>query len=255
MMKKIAKRAGLWAAVALIWLALWTIPSYLVGDALILPTPPEVIKRFGELLTMPSFWASMLTSLARVLGGAVGATALAVACAALGARFRFVRTLLYPFNEVVKATPIVSFIFLAYIIFGRNIGILPVFITMLIVFPVVYVALLDALMNVDRTLVEVSEVFGCSRGEKLRYLWIPTALNSFVTAASTALGLGWKSGIAAEALVNTPTLQGIGSDIAQAKTYIETVDQFAYTLAIIAVSIVIGLVFSLGMKKLKEKIM
>ncbi len=254
-MKRIAKRAGLYAAVALIWLALWALPAYIVGDALILPAPPDVFARLGKLLTETGFWMSMLKSLARVLGGVVGAAVPAVACAALGARSKFVRTLLYPFNEIVKATPIVSFIFLAYIVFGKSIGLLPVFITMLIVFPVVYAALLDALMNVDRELVEVSEVFGCTRGEKLRYLWIPTALNSFVTAFATALGLGWKSGIAAEALVNTPTLEGIGSDIAQAKTYIETVDQFAYTLAIIAVSIVIGLLFSFAMKKLKEKIM
>ncbi len=252
---KIAKRAGGYLAFAAIWLALWAVPSYIVGDELILPTPPDVFMRLGELVMMPSFWVSMLKSLARVMGGVVSATVLAVAGAALGARFKFVRTLLYPFNEVVKATPIVSFIFLAYIIFGKSIGLLPVFITMLIVFPVIYAALLDALMNVDRELLEVSEVFGCSRGEKLRYLWIPMALNSFVTAFATALGLGWKSGIAAEALVNTPALKGIGSDIAQAKTYIETVDQFAYTLAIIAVSIVIGLLFSAGMKKLKEKIM
>ncbi len=252
---KILKRAWAYAAVTAIWLALWLVPSYLIGNELILPTPPEVFCRLGELLVAAGFWLSVLTSLARVLGGVLLATLLAVLASALGARFRFVRTLLYPFNEVVKATPIVSFIFLAYIIFGKSIGLLPVLITMLIVFPVMYSALLDALMNVDKELLEVSEVFGCSRGEKLRYLWIPTALNSFVTAFSTALGLGWKSGIAAEALVATPALQGIGTDIAQAKTYIETIDQFAYTLAIIAISIVIGLLFSLSMKKIKEKIM
>ncbi len=252
---KIAKRAGLWAAVALIWLALWALPSYIIGDELILPTPPDVFLRLCGLFTAASFWMAMLQSLLRVIAGVVGATVLALICAFLGASFKFVRALLYPFNEVVKATPIVSFIFLAYIIFGRSIGLLPVFIVMLMVFPVIYSAVLDALMNVDKELLEVSRVFGCTRGEKLRYLLIPTALNSFVTAFATALGLGWKSGIAAEALVATPTLQGIGSDIAQAKTYIETVDQFAYTLAIIAVSIVIGLLFSLGMKRLKEKIM
>ena len=251
---KALKRAGVYAAVVAIWFALWAIPSYLTNNELILPTPTDVFSRLGELLVTLDFWGSMLKSLLRVLGGVVSATILAVIAGALGARFKFVRTLLYPFNEVVKATPIVSFIFLAYIVFGKSIGLLPVFIVMLIVFPVVYGAILSALMNVDRELLEVSDVFGCTRWERLRYLWIPTAMNSFVTSFSTALGLGWKSGIAAEALVATPALGGIGSDIAQAKTYIETVDQFAYTLAIIVISIAIGLLFSSGMKRLKEKI-
>ena len=251
---KALKRAGVYAAIAAVWLVLWAIPSYLLNNELILPTPTDVFSRLGELLVTASFWGSMLKSLLRVLCGVVLATLIAVLAGALGSRFKLVRALLYPFNEVVKATPIVSFIFLAYIVFGRSIGLLPVFIVMLIVFPVVYGAVLSALMNVDRELLEVSDVFGCTGWERLRYLWIPTAMNSFVTAFTTALGLGWKSGIAAEALVATPALGGIGSDIAQAKTYIETVDQFAYTLAIIVVSIAIGLIFSAVAKRLQEKL-
>ena len=179
---KALKRAGVYAAVVAIWFALWAIPSYLTNNELILPTPTDVFSRLGELLVTLDFWGSMLKSLLRVLGGVVSATILAVIAGALGARFKLVRTLLYPFNEVVKATPIVSFIFLAYIVFGKSIGLLPVFIVMLIVFPVVYGAILSALMNVDRELLEVSDVFGCTRWERLRYLWIPTAMNSFVTS-------------------------------------------------------------------------
>lgn len=252
---KTLKTAALWFIVIIFWLLLWILPTLIVKNELILPPVPLVFSRLLKLAVTKDFWLSIMFSFIRVLSGVLLATVLAVSAAACSYRFRIARMLLYPFNEIVKATPIVSFIFLAYIFFSKKAGLLPVFIVMLMVFPVVYSAMLNALRTVDRELVEVSDVFGCTRAEKLRYLWIPTAANAFISSCGTALGLGWKAGIAAEALAATPALIGIGTEIAEAKTYIETADQFAWTFIIIIISIIISLLFNLAMKKIADKIL
>ena len=58
-----------------------------------------------------------------------------------------------------------------------------------------------------------------------------------MTACETAVGLGWKAGIAAEVLC-TPK-NSIGINLRNAQIYIETVDLFAWTAAVIILSLVL----------------
>ena len=66
------------------------------------------------------FWDAILTSLLRVVTG-VAVGIVSATLAAVGAsKIKAIHYLFTPLNEVVKATPIVSFIFIAYIIFQKN---------------------------------------------------------------------------------------------------------------------------------------
>ena len=252
---KFLKKAAGYVLSGVFWLSVWLILASIAANEFILPAPNLVFKRLFELARTERFWNTLGASFFRVISGVIIAITVAILSAIGAARFKTIHILLYPFNEVVKATPIVSFIFLAYIVFQKDIGLLPVFIVFLMVFPVVYSSMLNAIKNVDRELIEVASVFGCTWFEKLRYIWIPTVLNAFITSASTSLGLGWKAGIAAEALAASPNMVSIGTELANAKTFIETVDQFAWTVAIIVISMLIGLAFTGIMNKVKEKIL
>ena len=57
----------------------------------------------------------------------------------------------------------------------------------------------------------------------------------FQAACASALGLCWKSGIAAE-VIGMPT-GSIGERLQQAKVYLDTPDLFAWTLVIVLVSL------------------
>jgi NitT/TauT family transport system permease protein len=256
---KLLKKAVGYSLSGLFWLGLWLLIASIVNKEVILPAPDIVFKRLFEFAFSPEtkkeFWDTVLNSLLRVTVGVFSGIILATVAATLTSKFKVLHYLFSPFNEVVKATPIVSFIFIAYIIFQKSIWWLPVFIVTLLVFPVVYSALTNAIENVDRELLEVSEVFGCTRLEKLRYLWVPSVSGAFITSSYTALGLGWKAGIAAEALASSPSLVSIGTEISEAKTFIETVDQFAWTVAIIIISIIIGILFQALAELFKKKIL
>ena len=56
-------------------------------------------------------------------------------------------------------------------------------------------------------------------------------------ALCSALGLGWKAGIAAEVL--TVPVRSIGKRIYEAKIYLETTELFAWTAAVVLLSLAI----------------
>ena len=71
----------------------------------------------------------------------------------------------------------------------------------------------------------------------LRRITVPSVLPHFSAALRSALGMGWKAGIAAEVL--TVPARSIGKNIFEAKLYLETTELFAWTLAVIVLSLII----------------
>lgn len=215
------------------WIAVWQLAALAVGREVILPAPFAVCKRFFALVATAPFWRATLFSLLRIMGGyAVGVTVGVL----LGAAMYFVkpvRILFSPFLTVVKSTPVASFILIAYFIITDTA--IPIFITFLMVLPMIAASVLHALSSTDPMLLEMAKVYHFSFGKKLRALYIPTVLPPFLGQALTALGFGWKAGVAAEVLC-TPR-DSIGKYLYEAKNYLETVDTFAYTLLIVLISL------------------
>ena len=132
-----------------------------------------------------------------------------------------------------KATPVASFIILCLIwIPSRN---LSVFISFLMVFPVVYTNILEGIRQTDKQLLEMADSFGAGVGKKLQFIYLSQVMPYAVTACKLGLGLCWKAGIAAE-VIGIPA-GSIGEKLYKAKVYLETPDLFAWTIVIIAVSV------------------
>lgn len=238
-MARIKKAA--YAALALVfWMALWQIAATYIGKEVILPTPLRVGERFLALAQTAPFWRATALSLLRIMGG----YALGVAAGVLlGAAMYFakpIRILFSPFLTVVKTTPVASFILIAYFIITDTA--IPVFITFLMVLPMMAASVFTSLCGTDPALLEMTRVYRFSFGKTLRTLYLPTVLPHFVGQALTALGMGWKAGIAAEVLC-TPR-DSIGKYLYDAKVHIETVDTFAYTLLVVLISLVLEKVLS-----------
>lgn len=245
-MARIKKAA--YAALALVfWMALWQIAATYIGKEVILPTPLRVGERFLALAQTAPFWRATALSLLRIMGG----YALGVAAGVLlGAAMYFakpIRILFSPFLTVVKTTPVASFILIAYFIITDTA--IPVFITFLMVLPMMAASVFTSLCGTDPALLEMTRVYRFSFGKTLRTLYLPTVLPHFVGQALTALGMGWKAGIAAEVLC-TPR-DSIGKYLYDAKVHIETVDTFAYTLLVVLISLVLEKALSMLANRLK----
>ena len=83
------------------------------------------------------------------------------------------------------------------------------------------------------------------------YVFLPTTLQDFRSATALGLGLCWKSGIAAE-VIGLPA-GTIGERLYTAKIYFETLDLFAWTAVIVAVSVGFEKLFLAGVDALGRK--
>ena len=229
------------AAIALVfWCLVWALASWRVGQELILPSPLDVVKTLGELIVTVPFWQSAGRSVLNVfIGFTIGVTAGTLL--AFGTVFvKPADTLLSPAIRVVRATPVASFIILALLWLGK--ARVPTFASALMVTPVVWQAASAALRDTDIKLLEMARIYKFGRLKTLKLVYIPSMRSQWNAACKTAMGLAWKSGIAAEVICQVrPT---IGEELYSAKIYLETADLFAWTAVVICLSLILENVLS-----------
>ena len=236
------------ALIALIYLAAWEAASLLVGKELLLPSPFATLARLSTLLFQADTWTFAGLTLLRIMAGYVLGVLSGVLLAVLTARSRFAEELLAPLRSVVKATPVTSFILLA-LLWLRS-GLVPLFISFLMVLPMVWSTTAEAILQTDVRLVEMGKTFGLSRWKILRQIYVPSVLPQFLAACTTALGFSWKSGVAAE-IIALPK-QSIGYRLYESKLRIETVDLFAWTLLVIVLSMLLEWLLVWSMRRIKR---
>ncbi len=218
-----------------VWLGVWQLLAVRVGQSLLLPGPWEVLVRLLELARTGDFWTTALTSLGRVfLGGALGAL-IGVAVAALSAWKEPAGWVLSPLMKVVRATPVASFIILIWL--WCKSAWVPVVISALMSAPVVWAATAQGIGDVDPKLLEMARAYRFNTGKTLRLIYVPSARSAVATGCRTAMGLAWKAGVAAEAL-SRPRI-ALGTQVYNAKIYLETPDLFAWTVTVVALSFLV----------------
>lgn len=225
-------KAGIRPWAVLFWIVLWQAAAMLVGHDFLLASPLTVLVRFFELACTTDFWQSALHTLLRIFSGFLTGLVSGAALAFLSARFRRMRELIAPLWAVLRAIPVASFVIVALIwIPSRNLSVL---ISFLIVFPVIYAGTLDEIRRADAKLIEMARLMRMSPLRRLIYIYILPAMGSFESLCATAMGLAWKSGIAAE-LISIPS-GSIGERLYTAKVYLMTGDLFAWTILIVLLS-------------------
>lgn len=229
-MSSTTDRKNIYRAVSLLlWILLWTLLSVLIDEALFLPSPIRVCSALINLLREHTFWRSIAFSLSRVTAGLIISLAASLAFSALSYRFRAVEVFLEPALKVIKATPVASIVILVLLwIKSRNLSIV---ISFLMVFPIIYTALLEGLKDIDSDILEMADVYEIHGMKRIRYIYIPYVMPFFRTALKTGLGMGWKSAVAAE-VIALP-VHSIGSELYQSKVYFDTPSLFAWTVVIV----------------------
>lgn len=217
----------------LFWLAVWQGAAMAMQQEFLLASPLRVLQRLAEMAATGAFWLAVVTSLCRILLGFFLAVAVGVALAALTTRSRAASVLLSPLLSTVKAMPVASFILLALL--WLSTGAVPVFSAFIMVVPVLWSNVEQGIRQTDPALLEMARCYGFSRWKTLKLVYVPSVLPYFLAAATSGIGMAWKSGVAAEVLC-VPAA-GLGKDLYYAKIYFETPDLFAVTVTIVLLSI------------------
>ena len=224
------------------WLGVWQLAAMAVdhrmngkGNELLLPYPATVLATLFKLLDDSEFLLTVGGTLGRILLGLALGIAAGTLLAGLTCRFFWVDRLLSPAIQVIQATPVASFILLVVLWTSKNS--VPVVISAMMVVPVVWGNLSRGIRETDGQLLELARAYRFSHWKTLRLIYFPSLRPYFVSAVTTATGLAWKSGVAAEVLC-VPNF-AVGTRIFQTKYYVEIPELFAWTAVVVTLSLVL----------------
>jgi len=220
-------------AIAAFWLLVWQLLSLFMDNDILLPSPMTALCRLGELIFTGAFLRPVLGSLGRIGAGFFLGTAAGLLLAVLSSKYRLFEEVIKPAIMLCKTVPVASFVVLLLIWWGsKN---LAVSVCFLIVLPNIYLGTLEGIRNTDKKLLEMAKVFGLPCGTRFFYIYRP-ALKPFLNSSlKLALGMCWKSGVAAE-VIGTPEFS-IGEQLYFSKIHLDMADLFAWTAVIILLSV------------------
>ncbi len=218
---------------ALLALIVWHLLSVLVGTKLLLVSPVDVLIRLTELVPQKAFFSSVVFSFSRIAVGFFAGYVLGVLLAVLASRSHLFETLLWPYMLTVKTVPVASFIVLALIWLKSSV--LAGFISFLMVLPISYTNILQGIRCADNSLLEMASVFDMRLSNRIRCIYLPAVKPFLMSSVKIAVGLAWKSGIAAE-LIGIPN-GSIGEHLYDSKLYFDTASLFSWTLVIVILSV------------------
>lgn len=216
----------------LFWLAVWQVIAMIIGKEVLLPTPVSTLKTLVSFGATKDFWHSTALSLLRICGGFVLGVVAGVLGAVLSAKFHLFDLLCSPLLKTVRAAPVASFIILAFV--WLKVGVVPTFISFLMVLPVVWTNVRSGIDGIDPNLLEMAKVFKIPLAKQLINIHVPSVMPAFISSCVTGLGFAWKSGVAAEVICRPP--EALGSLLYDAKINLETPQVMALTIVIILIS-------------------
>ncbi len=237
----------------LLALLVWMIAALAIDEPIILPTPVRVIERFLLLFREGGLFGRILFSLTRIALGFFGGLCAGLLLAVLSSASHTVEVLLRPYLFTIKSIPVASFVVLA--LFWFTAGPIALVISFLMVLPIVYTNVLEGIKATDPAMLEMAEVYSLNFRRRLVYLYVPSIKTPLLSACRIALGLAWKAGIAAE-IIGIPD-GSLGERLYLSKIWVETDTLLAYTLVIIAVSLLfekLVMLFMRGVFRLWEKL-
>ena len=223
--------------------ALWAITAAHTGSDLLIPSIGKTFEGLGALLSDKATYVDIAATLLRALRGFVLSFAIALALSVAAAFLKPFAKILAPMIAVMRSTPTMSVILLCLL--WTNTQIAPVFVTVLIIFPLLYTAFYSAITGVDKKLTDMAKVYRVPFATRLFKLYIPSALPTVFSAVRSTLSLTVKLTIAAEVLAQTKN--SIGVDMQLANLYLETPTLIAWTLVAIVLGALLEIaVYALG---------
>lgn len=245
------KKTPFWQTLlaVLFWTVIWQLLAGVLGhNGLFLASPFETLWALAELLPTAEFWQRILFSALRILAGFVLAVAAGLFLGAAGARWNWLRVLISPVMQLIRAMPVASFVILALLwVSGKNLSVVVSFTHVL---PVIYAGVLGGIADTDRQLLEMAKVYRMPLVKRLRYIWLPGVFPSFCESCIAAMGMCWKSGVSAE-VIGLPD-HSVGDALYRAKITLSTPEVFAWTLVIVLLSAALSALASRGLRTAKR---
>jgi NitT/TauT family transport system permease protein len=226
---------------------LWELLSLISQNDFIVPSISNTMKALGEILTIGDTYNILFSTILRLLSSITICFILALTLAVFSNINERVKYFLKPLISLLKTLPVATIIIMLLVMIGRSIA--PYFIVGLVVLPLIYEIVLNALEAIDKDIID--EVKMVSSGKDftvLKRIYLPLITPYLLTSLIQAFGLGLKVLVMAEFIAETKN--SIGEVIRFYKNEALTEYVFAWTIILVLFILLIDLLLHYIKKKI-----
>ncbi len=218
----------------LFWILVWQMLSLLVKSSILLPSPLSVLTNLINLVKEGATYITLSNSLAKVLQGFFIGALTGIMLSIVSKKYTYIYDLFKPLIDVIKITPIASFIILALaFIPSKNLSILIAF---LMVMPIFYTNLFEAFKTVDIKMLEMAKIYKFSSIKKALYIYLPHIMPVLKSSIILGFSLGLKSAVATEVIAFANN--SVGNMLLESKVTLDMSNLIAWTIMLIVFAII-----------------
>lgn len=216
---------------------LWLFLSSALGRAsLIIPSPIETFKVFGELFISKYTWESIGWTLLRTLMGFGIALVIAFILGVIAGNNKHVYTFFKPLIAVLKSIPTAALVFLFLILSGSRFA--PTYIVFLLSFPILYESIAGGIRSIPQEINESARLDTNNFLQVVIKIKIPLSLPYVIVGLASSFALSLKTEIMAE-IITGDTSYGLGSMISAYRTIDPSDLTPIFAIALIALIIIL----------------
>ncbi len=226
--------------IIIMWVVVWQIADSIIDNRIILAGPVDIIASLWNNFRQADFWVICMASFLRITFGFLLSFISGFFLAMAAYRWKIIDEILNPIISLLKTVPMISFVIMLLIWVGNQA--LTIYLSFLVVLPLIYTSTLSGFKHVDRSMLEMARSFNFSRWKKFTYIYRPAFMPFLISSCKVALGMCWKSGVMAE-VIATPK-PSIGREMYVAQQYLQTTNLFAWTVVVIILSTIFEKIFT-----------
>lgn len=223
----------------IIMLLIWQLTSLYIDNRLLFPSVIDVIKSTIEVVSDVNFSAIIFYSVIRGIKSFLISISIALILAILSYFNKLIYNSILPILSIIRAIPTMAFIILLLIWTSKDYA--PVIIGVMISLPIFYDAILNTIINIDKNLLQMCNVYKISTKDKIKDIIVPIIIIEISKVLSSTFSLIFKVVISGE-VYSQPTY-GIGSIIQLEKMQLNTENIISWIIIITIISYIFDLFF------------
>lgn len=230
---------------SVILLFLWQVIAVEINNDIYLPTLGQVFTSMKEIVSEDRFILDIFSTILRCILSFLIALIVAFISGIISYSLNIFKNLLIPITSLARSIPNMVLIVLTLIWFNKESA--PYIVVFIMVFPVLYDAVLGAMKNIDKSILEMTKLYKISIKDKILKIYLPAIKFSLISILSSTISLGFKIVIAGE--VYGQPLYGIGAMIQSEKVNFNTTAIFAWIIIIVIISFLLNLIEKLFLRR------
>lgn len=219
-----------------------------VYPPIVIPTISSVIKKIGEIVVTGAMWLEIGKTFYRLFFGLLFGIVFGAIVGFFCGTSKVFRQFATGFINILQVVPPVSILILTIIWLGYN-GKPAIAISAISVFPTIVICVQDAILNLDKKLLEMAKLFGFSKTKTIRKIIWPSIKPQVYSAMKIAVGSASKTVVMGEVLT---TVTGIGGQIVTARLNIESESIIAWTVIAVVMYFIYNRICTAAFKDKKK---